>query len=360
MSSTVRIPLRDRLRYLTVYTLPIAVYFSFQLEGWITLVPILYAFIIIPLVELVIPPNVKNDSEDLAKVKEHDFWFDFLLILIVPIHYAFGIWFLFIIGTSPDWITSLGWISSYGLMCGVIGINVAHELGHRPQKIYQILAQALLLTSQYTHFFIEHNRGHHKYVATPEDPSTARLGEPLMLFWIRSVSQTYISAWRLEAQRLRRAKKALFSLNNLMIRFTLLQLGVFLTIYLVFGPMTLIYYLAAAIIGFLLLETVNYIEHYGLLRQKVSEFRYEDAGPQHSWNSDHQIGRSFLFELSRHSDHHYRPAKKYPTLQRWDEAPQMPTGYPGMMMLSLFPPLWFAVMNKRVVQYRTMRNTKLS
>lgn len=347
-----RIPIKDRLKYLAVFSIPVAVYFSFTNEGWMAFIPILYAFGVVPFLEFALPPQRENDSEELQTAKANDKWFDFLLILVVPIHYAFGVWFLFTVSQDADWLTRLGWIMSYGLMCGVLGINVAHELGHHTQKSHQLLAQALLLTSQYTHFFIEHNRGHHKNVATPEDPSTARFGEPLMFFWVRSTTQTYRKAWALENQRLRRKKIGIFSLNNLMIRFTLLQILVMGTVAFFFGLPVLLYYLAAAVIGFLLLETVNYIEHYGLTREKVSEFRYEDASPEHSWNSDHQMGRSLLFELSRHSDHHFQPAKRYQILQRWENSPQMPTGYPGMMLLSLIPPLWFAVMNKRVAVYK--------
>ncbi len=348
-----QIPLKDRLQYLAVFTLPLAAAVSFQAEGWLTFIAVIYSFAFIPLLELFLPPRTYNDPPELAEKKGKDLWFDFLLVLVVPIQYAFGIWFLFAVSEPGlGTVSIIGRITAYGMMCGVIGINVAHELGHRPQKGYQFLAKTLLLTSQYTHFFIEHNRGHHKHVATPVDPSTARLNEPVMLFWIRSVTQTYRKAWRLEAQRLKRKKKSVLSLNNEMIRFTLFQVLVFGTIYLFFGWKVMLLYLAAAVMGFLLLETVNYIEHYGLLRKKVSEHRYENAGPQHSWNSDHQVGRALLFELSRHSDHHFRPAKKYPTLQRWEEAPQMPTGYPGMMLLSIIPPLWFAIMNKKVITYR--------
>lgn len=347
-----RIPVKDRLKYLTVFTIPVAVYFSFTNTGGLAFIPILYAFGFVPLIEFLIPPRTENDSEELQALKARDKWYDFLLIAVVPVHYGFGIWFLFTVGQDVDWVTRLGWIMSYGLMCGVLGINVAHELGHHPIKLHQRLAQALLLTSQYTHFYIEHNRGHHKNVATPGDPSTARLGEPLMVFWVRSTCQTYMKAWALEGERLKRKKQSLFSLKNLMVRFTLLQILLVSVVYFVFGPVVLLSYIGAAIIGFLLLETVNYIEHYGLLRKKVSEFRYEDASPQHSWNSDHLMGRSLLFELSRHSDHHYQPAKRYQVLNRWESSPQMPTGYPGMMLLSLIPPLWFAVMNPRLKAYQ--------
>lgn len=352
MTTTVNIPIKDRLQYLAVYLLPVGAALAFVQEGWLTWIPLTYSFVAIPLFELIFPKRVANDSDELSSAKANDAWFDLILVLLVPIQYAMGIWFLFSVSEPGlDAITIAGRITAYGIMCGVIGINVAHELGHRPNKFHQFLAKALLLTSQYTHFFIEHNRGHHKHVATPEDPSTARLNEPLFFFWLRSCSQTWLSAWRLEFSRLKRAKKGKWGISNQMMQFTALQLSVVLIIYFTFGGWVLVFYLLAAIMGFLLLETVNYIEHYGLRREKVSEYRYEDAGPEHSWNSDHVIGRALLFELSRHSDHHYKPAKKYPTLQHLDASPQMPTGYPGMMIMAFIPPLWFRIMNKRVVHY---------
>lgn len=343
----------DKLRYIAVYSLPALTALSFTSEGVLTLVPVLYIFLMLPILELFLKPNTRNDSREVAAIKAKDAWYDFLLVLAVPVQYGFGLWFLFVMREPAlETTTLIGRISAYGLMCGVFGINVAHELGHHPNRFHQFLSKALLLTSLYTHFYIEHNRGHHRNVATHNDPSTARLNEPVYFFWFRSSFQSWVGAWKLELNRMKRKKRAPWSLHNEMVRFTLLQLGFVGLIYSIFGGSTTHYYILSAVIGFLLLETVNYIEHYGLAREKVSEFRYENAGPEHSWNSSHPLGRVMLFELSRHSDHHYQPAKKYPTLNHWDGAPQMPTGYPGMMILALISPLWFAVMNKRVAHYR--------
>jgi alkane 1-monooxygenase len=208
----------------------------------------------------------------------------------------------------------------------------------------------LLLTSLYMHFYIEHNRGHHKNVSTELDPSSARKGEMLYTFWIRTVIFSYLSAWHLENQRLIDKNKSRFSLQNEMLIFQIIQLVFLAAIGAHFGFIVLLYFICAAIGGFLLLETVNYIEHYGLVRNKKNN-GFERVLPIHSWNSNHPVGRMVLFELSRHSDHHFIASRKYQILRHLDESPQMPTGYPGMMLLALLPPLWFKIMDKRISMY---------
>jgi alkane 1-monooxygenase len=216
----------------------------------------------------------------------------------------------------------------------------------------QFFAKMLLASSLYMHFFIEHNRGHHKHVGTPEDPSTARMHEVVYTFWLRSMFQTWISAWRIEAERLRREALSPWSLRNEMLRFQITQLLVVIAIYFIFGGWATFSFWLAALIGGIFLETINYIEHYGLRRKKTQTGQYEIVQPEHSWNSNHVVGRLILFELSRHSDHHYKSNKKYQTLQSIDAAPQMPTGYPGMMVLSLVVPAWFLIMNPRAKQWQ--------
>lgn len=235
-----------------------------------------------------------------------------------------------------------------GLLCGTFGINVGHELGHRSNRFEQLLAKALLLSSLYMHFFIEHNRGHHKRVATPEDPSSARYGEWLYAFYFRSVINSYVSAWHIASRDRRKKGQPVFSLYNEMVQYHLIQMLFVTGIAFFFGWITTLLFLVAAGQGILLLETVNYIEHYGLQRRQLAEGKWERALPAHSWNSNHIIGRVMLFELSRHSDHHYLASRKYQVLRHHDDSPQMPTGYPGMMLLATVPPLWFWVMNKKI------------
>lgn len=285
-------------------------------------------------------------EEELAK---KDKTYDLLLYLIVILQYSLLVKFLVVMSSND--LTAfdiLGRIWVMGLLCGTFGINVGHELGHRVNKFEQTLAKALLLTSLYMHFFTEHNKGHHKRVATPEDPSSARYGEMVYTFYFRSIIFSYQSAWHIANDERRKIGKPVFSLENEMIMFHIIQAGFLAIIFFIFGWLVTLYFLSAALIGILLLETVNYIEHYGLQRKSIGDGKYERAMPVHSWNSDHIIGRLLLFELSRHSDHHYMANRKYQVLRHHDNSPQMPTGYPGMMLLSLLPPLWFYIMNKRI------------
>jgi alkane 1-monooxygenase len=235
-----------------------------------------------------------------------------------------------------------------GIFLGAMGINVAHELGHREKAYERFIAKLLLLPNLYMHFIIEHNRGHHVNIATKEDPASARYNEMLYSFWIRSVTMTYVSAWRLEAKRLRNEGKRFLSIHNEMIIFQIVQLAYLFLVWYFGGFVFLLSAILIAVVGFLLLETVNYIEHYGLSRKKMENGRYERVQPWHSWNSDHVLGRLILFELSRHSDHHFKANRKYQVLRHFDESPQLPYGYPMSMLMSFVPPLWFAVMNPRV------------
>ena len=284
--------------------------------------------------------------------------YDLLLYAVVIFQYVALYEFLYSLKDNTlTWYDITGRIWVMGLLCGTFGINVGHELGHRVNKSEQAFAKALLLTSLYMHFFTEHNKGHHKRVATPEDPSSARYGEWVYLFYFRTILFSYLSAWHIANDEMKKKDKPVFSVYNEMIRDTLIQLAFVALIFYVFGWLITLYFLAAALIGILLLETVNYIEHYGLQRKATGDGKYERAMPEHSWNSDHVIGRLMLFELSRHSDHHYLASRKYQVLRHHDNSPQMPTGYPGMMILSLFPPLWFYVMNRRIKQLQKVKLT---
>jgi alkane 1-monooxygenase len=218
------------------------------------------------------------------------------------------------------------------------------------------LGEIALLISLENHFLPYHNLGHHRNVATPEDPATARLNEPVYTFWIRSQFGSYWQAWQFEMNKQRRMKRNPFSLRNRMVGYTIAQIGLISSIFFAFGWKTMLAFVAAAIIGKLHLETVNYIEHYGLTRKVKPDGKYERVMPWHSWNSDHVLGRSIMLELSRHSDHHYKASKHYQILDSFNESPQMPTGYPGMMIFSLFSPVWFWYMNKRIDKMKGKSN----
>jgi alkane 1-monooxygenase len=347
------------LKFLIPFTIFAGSLRSFQSDGWVIWLPLLFAWFIVPLLEVFIKPSPHNMSGAEEELAKNNKGYDILLYLVVLVQYYALYTFLYSMkhDTLNEYET-VGRIWVMGMLCGVFGINVGHELGHRVNRFEQFLAKALLLTSLYMHFFTEHNKGHHKRVATPEDPSSARYGEMVYTFYFRTIIFSYISAWLIANDETRKKGKQVFSIYNEMVQFTFIQLAFIALIFFVFGWLVTLYFLAAALIGILLLETVNYIEHYGLQRKATGEARlphgqvkYERAMPEHSWNSDHVIGRLLLFELSRHSDHHYLASRKYQLLRHHDDSPQMPTGYPGMMILSLFPPAWFYVMQRRIKKF---------
>ena len=314
----------------------------------------LYAWVLMPLAELFIKPDKKNLSEAEEKLVKKDRVYDYLLYIIVLLQFAALYVFLTYIKTGGLlWWEIAGRICSMGLLCGTFGINVAHELGHRIKKYEQVFAKALLLTSLYMHFFIEHNKGHHKNVATPEDPSSARFNEPVYSFYFRTMIFSYRSAWKIANGEMIKNGYPVFNWRNEMLLVQCIQLIFVVSIWLMFGWLITLYFMAAATIGFTLLETVNYIEHYGLQRKLIAAGKYERAQPRHSWNSNHILGRLMLFELSRHSDHHYMASRKYQVLQHHEEAPQLPTGYPGSMLLALVPPAWFYIMNRKIKKLET-------
>tara|TARA_B100000989_G_scaffold139127_3_gene103466 strand:- start:6776 stop:7837 length:1062 start_codon:yes stop_codon:yes gene_type:complete len=339
------------LKYVAGFTIPAATAISFLSEGYGTWLAIFYGFVILPTLELFLPSSRTNLTAAEVEVVKEDKGYDWMLWSMVLVQYALLVWFLFDLSTGARDMWSFEWwgfVLAMGLSCSILGINVAHELGHRREKHNQLMAQALLTTSLYTHFFIEHNQGHHRNVATEEDPGTARRNEWLQVFWCRAVFLAWYSAWEIEAKNMRRRGRSPWHASNLFLRLQALQWGLLATVWIVLGWQVGVAWLIAGLFGGFLLEVVNYVEHYGLERKRINEHRYERVMPHHSWNSDHPLGRLILFELTRHSDHHHQPAKPYQTLNSIQEAPQLPTGYPGMMLLSLIPPLYFAVMNPRV------------
>ncbi|HRI26877.1 MAG TPA: alkane 1-monooxygenase [Chitinophagales bacterium] len=344
------------LKYTFVYLVPIVVSLSIWADSLWTYFAVFFVFGIIPAIELFTHASTYNLTEIEEEIAKNDQLYDWLLYLLVPAQYALLLFFLFEIRQSQNLPLYLliGKISAFGMACGILGINAAHELGHRSTSYEQTMSKMLLLTTLYMHFFIEHNRGHHKNVSTDADPASSRYGETVYAFYFRSIWGSWISAWRLEAKRLAKKGLPFWSVHNQMLRFQIIQLLLIAGIGIGFGLLTLLCFLAAATIGFLLLETVNYIEHYGLRRKKKGDI-YERVLPVHSWNSNHPIGRLALLELSRHSDHHYMASRKYQILRHFDQSPQMPTGYPGMMILALIPPLWFAVMHRQINKYKQMQ-----
>ncbi len=338
----------SKLKYLSAFILAAAVYISFTNVGIWTYLPLLFSFVFIPLVELLFKPEGKNLSEEEKKKVTKDSYFNLVLYAVVIVQVSFLIYFLMVIQENLSTFDLMGRIISMGILCGIFGINVGHELGHRSNRFEEFLGEILLLTSLETHFLPYHNSCHHHNVATPKDPATARKGEVVFLFWFRSQIGSYLQAWKIEKRRLHKKGKPFLSVSNRMLIYTLAQIALLTSIYFFFNIQTVLFFVTSAVIGILMLETVNYIEHYGLLRLQKENGNYERVQHHHSWNSNHILGRTMLFELSRHSDHHYKASKHYQLLDAMPNSPQMLTGYPGMMLLALFPPIWFKVMNKQL------------
>ncbi|MFS4415458.1 alkane 1-monooxygenase [Maribacter sp. 2307ULW6-5] len=337
------------LKYVAALSLPASALLAFLLEGpWSYATP-LYAFVAIPILELLLPHDTSNYGPEEREEKNNRKLFDWMLYVNVPI--VFGLLWMLLQKTQNSVLETYEWVGlvlSMGIVLGTNGINVAHELGHRKSRLHRSLAKLLLLPSHYMHFYIEHNFGHHAHAATKEDPATARLNQSVYSFWFTSVFRQYANAWRIQRKLLANAKAGFFSIKNDMLWYTLFQVSYVCAIAYFFGALGLSVAFFSGVVGILMLESVNYIEHYGLLRKKTASGRYERVREVHSWNSNHVMGRIVLYELTRHSDHHYKASKKYQILDYHDISPQMPFGYPTSMVLSFVPPLWFSIMNKRI------------
>ncbi len=356
---TTSIQWRD-LKYALGYLAPLSAVRAIYFGGFIAFLTPFIMFVVIPLLELFFKGNDRNFSKEEEEIAKNKWIFDWMLYINVPIQWGVIIYFLFRV-TSGELATYeiVGMTISAGMCCGILGINVAHELGHRRTWYEQLMAKMLLLSSLYMHFFIEHNRGHHKNVATDLDPASARYGETIYAFIPRSIIGAYIGAWKLEFDRLRKAGKPLLGWGNEMLRFQVYQAATVAAIYLAFGWVGAVCFLGAAAGGYFLLESVNYIEHYGLRRQEIAPGRYEKCMPWHSWNSDHTFGRIMLYDLTRHSDHHYLAGRKYQVLRHFEDSPQLPIGYPGAIVLSFVPPLWFAYMHPKIAKMEKGAHPKI-
>lgn len=312
--------------------------------AWGLLSP-LVVFGLVPLLELVLTGDRRNPTEAEEQARRAHPGFDAVLYLVS------GLLFL----TAAGLVARAGALApgealltalAVGIGYGAVGINVAHELGHRSEALPRWTSRLLLVLVAYPHWRVEHLRGHHARVATPADPATARRGESLYAFLPRTLGGTARSAWALERDRLRGQGRGVLSPHNEVLVGWLMVLLSWALVLLLGGPVALGLHLLAGLVAILLLETVNYIEHYGLARQELAPGRYERTQPRHSWNSERPIGRAMLFELTRHSDHHAYPARPYAVLRHHEEAPELPLGYPGMILLSFFPPVFFRVMER--------------
>jgi alkane 1-monooxygenase len=349
---------RDPKRYLwllglVVPTLPFLAWGLVELTGlgvfWFY-GPVL-VFGIFPLLDLAVGLDARNPPDSVIKALEQDRYYRWCTYAYIPVQYAgliFACW---------EWsygdlsvVESIGLALTVAMVSG-IAINTAHELGHKRASLERWLSKVALAQSGYGHFFIEHNRGHHVRVATPEDPASSRLGESFYRFWPRTVSGSLRSAWELERARLTRLESSMWTPRYAILSAWAMTVVLFGALVAVFGVVVLPYLLIQAVLVFSLLEVVNYLEHYGLLRQRREDGRYERTQPEHSWNSNNTASNVLLYHLQRHSDHHANPVRRYQALRHVEEAPQLPTGYAGMILVAAFPPLWRRIMDHRVLDH---------
>ncbi|MEO3756674.1 alkane 1-monooxygenase [Mycobacterium sp. B14F4] len=328
-----------------------------QVPFWIG--PIL-VYVLLPMLDLRFGPDGQNPPDEVMERLENDRYYRYCTYIYIPFQYASVVSGAYLFTASDlGWLGfegALSWPAKVGLalsvgVLGGVGINTAHELGHKKDSLERWLSKITLAQTCYGHFYIEHNRGHHVRVATPEDPASARFGETIWEFLPRSVWGSLRSAWHIEAQRMRRLGRNPFHISNDVLNAWLMSLALWAVLIGVFGPALIPFVIVQAVFGFSLLEAVNYLEHYGLLRQRTENGRYERCTPEHSWNSDHLVTNLFLYHLQRHSDHHANPTRRYQTLRSVDGAPNLPAGYASMIALTYVPAVWRRVMDHRVLEH---------
>ena len=325
--------------------------FTFFHEEWVLTIPLMIAYGVIPILDWVIGEDLNNPPEEVVPQLEADPYYTIINYMTVPLHLLTLIlcaWFVNAMNLSTAGVIITA------IVCGLsngFAINTAHELGHKYKSpVSQNFAKVALAVPFYGHFSVEHNRGHHRWVATPEDPASSRLGESIYRFAVRELLQTFVRGLELEKDRLKKKKMSFWSTENQVLQSYMLSIAIQGTLIFFFGWIMVLFLMLHNFFAWFQLTSANYIEHYGLLREKTDRGRYESCKPHHSWNSNHSLSNLTLFNLERHSDHHANPTRSYQSLRDFPDIPRLPNGYFGMYLLSYFPWLWFKVMDHRVLE----------
>ena len=311
----------------------------------------IFLFVVVPLLDTVIGTDAINPPEEAVSWLEADRYYRWCTYAFLPLQYASLVWACWLLaGDGTSTLGKIGLATTVGVVGGV-AINTAHELGHKKDELERWLSKVALAQSAYGHFYLEHNRGHHVRVATPEDPASSRLGETFWAFLPRTVIGSLRSAWELESTRYAKAGRSRWTWRNDLLNAWAMTVVLFGALIAVFGLEVAPYLVLQAVVGFSLLEVVNYLEHYGLRRQKQESGRYERTRPEHSWNSNNTASNVLLYHLQRHSDHHANPTRRYQALRSMDDAPQLPSGYGTMIVLAVVPAVWRRVMDDRLLAH---------
>lgn len=335
--------------YFLGFVVPILFVLGLRAGAWWTATGVVALFVVIPILEVALGRRTDNERVDDARDR---IAFDLPLFLWISVQLVLIAWAIDTIVDAP-WTAAQHVLAivSLGAITGGLGITVAHELMHRTSAVHRALAEVLMSSVAYPHFLIEHVHGHHRNVATPLDPASSRLGEGLWAFLPRTLVGGLRSAWRIEADRLRRLGRGRWHASNRMLRYAAVQVAIAATVASVWGLAGLAVWGGQAAVAIVLLEIVNYVEHYGLARASI-DGRYERVQPWHSWNASHRLTNWLLFNLQRHSDHHFLASRPYDRLRHYDDVPQLPAGYATMVLVALVPPLWRRVMDPRVLAWR--------
>jgi len=341
-----------RLGFLLPLLLPVLVLVGYRLGGAWNFLTVVWAFALVPLIDSLLGIDTEVAGPARGRSPAWERFFDAVLIGWVPVQFALLVFALWAIGTIEGAAARVGFTLSLGIVTGGIGITVAHELGHRQGRGARILAGALLSSVGYLHFYIEHNQGHHSRVGTAVDPASARPGEGFWRFLPRAVFGGVASAWHIERARLAEARRSPYSPRNRLLWAGAIPLALTLLLGSTLGGPAALLFVAQALVAAVLLELVNYVEHYGLTRRRAADGRLERVGVQHSWNSSQRLSNWVTFNLQRHSHHHVQVTRRYQELEHAPGAPQLPTGYAGMIALALVPPLWRRVMDRRLARWQ--------
>jgi alkane 1-monooxygenase len=349
-----------KLGYLFPFILPILWVWGNYQGGFWQYSAVVFAFGLVPLIDFLVGLDKHNFTKEEEKQVLDEWYYRGVLYVWAFVQIGLLVWSCYVVAFQRLSLSEyIGFLLSAMTVLGGIGITVAHELGHKNKRFEQFLAKAILSTVFYRHFFIEHNRGHHVHVATPLDPATSRKNQSFYAFWWQSVVGSIRSAWHLEKKLLERKGKSVWSIENEMWACLFQPLAVMSSLTVFFSVLrgeliwqVPIFFLSQSVLSFSLLEAVNYIEHYGIMRRQLPNGKYERVGHLHSWNANHLISNFFLFQLQRHSDHHAYAHRPYQVLRHFEDSPQLPAGYPTMIITALFPPLWFAIMNKRLERWQ--------
>lgn len=324
-------------------------FYHLTASEWVLAFPLVLSYIGLPLLDLIFGEDESNPADSAIEQLENDSYYRWLTYLTVPTHFISLFAFAIFVGTTPVSIAAVIVLAlSSGAFSG-LAINTSHELGHKKSRFEKALARITLAVPFYGHFCIEHNRGHHRDVATPEDPASSRMGESIYRFMIREIPGTLKRGWNAEIERLARLNLPPLSFRNHILQSYFISILIYLVLTLIYGWLVLLFLMIQTSWAWFQLTSANYIEHYGLLRERMENGRYESCKPHHSWNANSLASNVVLFQLERHSDHHANPTRRYQSLRNFAGIPQLPTGYFGMYLVAYIPALWFKIMDKRLL-----------